>query len=249
MSYIVAIPSFNRHIEIVNKTLKMLHDGGVPNNIIYIFVTREEEDVYRNFIPDNYKIVVGKKGITEQRKFIVNYFPENQFIVSIDDDVEGLFKKQKDILEKVIDLNEFFLRAFEVLKLNDLYIWGIYPVFNPFFMKDKITTDLKFIIGTLYGFINRKTDEILPSSNITEKEDYEQSIKYFIKDGGVVRFNDFTVKSKKHSVGGLGITKKRIEANLIAVEYLLNKYPKYVSSFKRANGMPEVRLKRLKKNI
>ena len=75
---------------------------------------------------------------------------------------------------------------------------------NAFFMKKKVTTDLKFIMGGLYGFVNRKTKSIQPSSKIKEKEDYEQSIKYFIKDGGVVRFNDVSAKTKNHSKGGLG---------------------------------------------
>lgn len=244
MSYIIAIPSFNRSEIIVNKTLKTLQYGCIPNNIIYIFVADEEEKIkYEKTIPIDIKIIVGKKGICEQRKFIVNFFSEGQKILSIDDDVEGLYEKINDKLEKVNDIDNFFNNAFQVLKVKKLFIFGIYPVCNGYFMKDIITTDLRFIIGTLYGFINRKSEDLLPSSKITEKEDYEQSILYYLKDGGVVRFNGVTVKQKKHSVGGLGKINQRIEANQIASDYLCKTYPQFVKSFTRKNSMREIRLK------
>lgn len=250
-SYVVAIPSYDRPEAIVEKSLKTLSEGGVPKSLVHIFVANKaEEKRYKNAVPKNMygKIVVGKIGITEQRKFIIQHYPENQAIVSIDDDVEGLYKKVSDKeLKKITDVHTFFTDAFSTLKQENLYIWGIYPVHNPFFMKNKTTTDLKFIIGTLYGFINRKTKTIQPSSKIKEKEDYEQSIKYFIKDGGVVRFNDVTIKAKKHAPGGLGVTEGRLEANRVAADYLEKNYPGYVSVFHRANGMTEVRMARIKR--
>jgi len=251
ISYVVAIPSYDRPEAIKQKTLKTLAEGGVPSNLVHIFVANKaEEKRYKEAIPkDMYgKIVVGKIGITEQRKFIVKYYPEGQAIVSVDDDVEGLYRKKSDSeLSKIKNVHKFFSDAFTRLKKENLYIWGIYPVFNAFFMKNNTSTDLKFIIGTLYGFINRKTKTIQPSSKIKEKEDYEQSIKYFIKDGGVVRFNDVTVKAKKHSPGGLGITNNRLEANRVAANYLEKTYPGYVSIFHRDNGMTEVRMARIKR--
>jgi hypothetical protein len=251
-AYVVAIPSYDRPEAIINKSLKTLSDGGVPKNLVHIFVAnKKEEKRYKDSVPkDMYgKIVVGKIGITEQRKFIIKHYPENQAIVSIDDDVEGIFRKKNDKeLIKVTNVHKFFDDAFKNLKKEGLYIWGIYPVHNPFFMKSATTTDLKFIIGTLYGFVNRKTKTIQPSSKIKEKEDYEQSIKYFIKDGGVVRYNDVTIKAKKHAPGGLGITEGRLDANRVAADYLATTYPGYVSVFHRDNGMTEVRMARIKRN-
>ena len=251
-SYVVSIPSYNRPEAIVKKSLQTLADGHVPNNLVHIFVANKtEEKRYKTMVPKKLygKIIIGKIGITEQRKFIIKYYPENQNIVSIDDDVEGLFRKKNDKeLVKVNNIHKFFNDAFTTIKKENLYIWGIYPVHNPFFMKKSISTDLKFIIGTLYGFINRKTKTIQPSSTIKEKEDYEQSILYFIKDGGVVRFNDITIKAKKHSPGGLGITDGRLDANRIAAKYLKKTYPGYVNLFYRDNGMTEIRMSRIKRN-
>lgn len=249
--YIVAIPSYNRSDIITNKTLKTLAEGGVPANRIIIFVANKlEYQKYLGAVSNELygKIVIGKKGITNQRRFIVNYFPEGQMIVSVDDDVEGLFIKKSDkILQKIVDVHDFFKDAFEHLKKENLYIWGVYPVLNPFFMKDSITTDFKFIIGSIYGFINRHTKTIKPSRESDQKEDVEQSIKYFIKDGGVLRYNNISFKAKKHAPGGLGVTSDRLEANKSAAEYLQKTYPEFVTIFTRGNGMTEVKTSRIKR--
>ena len=244
--YVVAIPSYKREDVLAKKTLKTLKDGGVPKSKIFIFMANEEERAnYEKEIPkDLYnKLVVGVKGITNQRKFIVKYFPENQYVVSIDDDVERIEKKTgEQTLGKVTNIDKFFRDGYTDLKKQGLYIWGIYPVRNPFFMKSKTTTDLKFIIGVLRGFINRKSKDLEPSPSAEGKEDYEQSILYFKKDGGVLRYNGVTTKTKFNSAGGLG--KDRFEMNKKAAEYLQKAYSDLVTIFHRKNGMTEVKLKR-----
>jgi len=246
--YVVAIPSYKRQDILSEKSLKTLISGGVSPSKIHIFVAnKEEHDNYEKAIPKNMygKIVTGVIGITNQRKFILKHFTEGTEIVSIDDDVEGLFKaKGPTKLIQVKNVDGFFKEAFQKLHKDNLYIWGIYPVRNPFFMKDKVTTDLKFIIGTMYGFINRHDPKLQPSSSIKEKEDYETSILYYLKDGGVVRYNNVTIKTKFHAEGGLGKTEGRFEANKEAADYLAKTYPDLVSIFHRGNGMAEIRLRR-----
>jgi len=245
-NYVVAIPSYKRAEVLVKKSLKTLREGGVPASKIHIFVANDEE--YKNYekvVPKELynKIVVGEKGITNQRKFIVRYFPENQYVVSIDDDVEQIEKmKGADKLLKIKDVDAFFKEGYNDLKKSGLYIWGIYPVRNPFFMKPRTSTDLKFIIGVLRGFINRHSKELEPSPNAEGKEDYEQSILYFKKDGGVLRYNNITTKTKFNSEGGLG--KDRFDMNKRAADYLKKTYPDLVTIFHRKNGMTEIKLKK-----
>jgi hypothetical protein len=249
--YAVAIPSYKRHDVLIKKSLKTLKDGGVPAAKIHIFVANEEErDIYEKAIPkDLYgKMVLGVKGITNQRKFIVKYFPENKYVVSIDDDVEQIEKMDGPTkLLKVKNVDKFFKDGYEDLKKHGLYIWGIYPVRNPFFMKPKTSTDLKFIIGVLRGFINRHDKQLEPSEGAEGKEDYEQSILYFKKDGGVLRYNNITTKTKFNSEGGLG--KDRQDMNKRAAAYLKKTYPDIISVFHRKNGMTEVKLKRIAGNV
>jgi hypothetical protein len=163
----------------------------------------------------------------------------------MDDDVEELEILKGDKLIKLKNVDDFFLHAYDLLKKKNLFIWGIYPVRNPFFMYKNNTTDLRFIIGVTFGFIVRHNKILEPSVKAETKEDYEQTILYFKMDGGVLRFNNITAKTKFNAPGGLGTD--RYERNKNAAEYLEKKYPNIVTVFKRKNGTYEVKLARTPK--
>jgi hypothetical protein len=248
VNYVVAIPTYNRHEVLANKTLKTLMEGNVNKNSVFLFVANKEQyALYENAIPKNMynEIIIGKKGITNQRKFIAKYFPEGQYVISMDDDVEELEILKGDKLIKLKNVDDFFLHAYDLLKKKNLFIWGIYPVRNPFFMYKNNTTDLRFIIGVTFGFIVRHNKILEPSVKAETKEDYEQTILYFKMDGGVLRFNNITAKTKFNAPGGLGTD--RYERNKNAAEYLEKKYPNIVTVFKRKNGTYEVKLARTPK--
>ena len=84
-----------------------------------------------------------------------------------------------------------------------------------------------------------------PSNSAETKEDYEQSILYYKLDGGVLRYNYITPKTKFHAEGGLG--KDRFDRNKKAAEYLKKTYPDIITIFHRANGMTEVKFARMKR--
>ncbi len=221
-------------------------EGGVNKNRIYLFVANQEQyRFYEEAIPKSmYKaIVIGKKGITNQRIFIANYFDEGQYVISMDDDVEEFQMLRGDKLVKLGNVAGFFENAYKLLKTNKLYIWGIYPVRNPFFMYNEITMDLRFLIGVTFGFITRHDRRLRPSINAETKEDYEQTILYYKMDGGVLRFNNITAKTKFNAPGGLGTD--RYERNKSAAEYLFKTYPDIITVFQRKNGTHEVKLKKL----
>ena len=252
--YIVAIPSYNRAELLKSKTLTMLQKGDVDRKRIYVFVANEEEEaVYKKTLdPRTYhKIVVGEKGITQQRRFIVRYFPEGQAIVSVDDDVESLQRLSSDgeKLVTMTDIDAFFRSAFDELRQRGLYLWGAYPTPNPFYMKGQkpVTTGLRFVIGLLHGFINRHDADLRPSLETAEKEDVHLSILAFIKDGGVLRFNHVSFKTKFKAPGGLGKIEQRMEPNKRAAEYLAKTYPQYARVRVRKNGMYEITLREFKK--
>jgi asparagine N-glycosylation enzyme membrane subunit Stt3 len=109
-------------------------------------------------------------------------------------------------------------------------------------MKKKISYDLKFIIGVMFGYINRHDKNLYPSTNSEAKEDYEMSILYYKKDGGVLRFNNINPKTKYKAEGGLGTD--RFERNKLSANYLQKTYPDLITIFHRNNGMTEVKLAR-----
>ncbi len=244
MSYVIAIPSYNRADSIVDKTLSYLLKGGVSPSKISIFVAnKSQEKMYKSAIPEGMysEIVVGKLGIANQRKFISHYYPVDTYIVSMDDDVEELQMLRGDKLVSVKNVDAFFMRAYSLLKKEQRFIWGIYPVRNAFFMYNTVSTGLKFIIGVTFGYINRRLKRLEPSSKAEGKEDFEQSILYYKEDGGVLRFNNITHKTKFNAPGGLGTDRQ--EMNKMAAEYLQAKYPDIVSIFHRKNGMTEIKLR------
>jgi len=245
----IAIPTYKRSSIIEKKTLQTLLHGGIEPSSIFLFVANKKEaDEYSTIVPRNMynKIVIGKLGIAQQRIFINHYFNTGVHVVSIDDDVEGVYKLNGSKLVQIHNLTQFFKEAFNVLKKENKYIWGIYPVRNPFFMKPTTTTNtLTFIIGALHGYIVRHDKSLEPSSKSEGKEDFEQSILYYLNDGGVVRFNSVTIKTKFLAKGGLG--EHRFERNKKSAKYLQKKYPDFVRIVHRKNGMTEVRLNKTRK--
>lgn len=213
MTYTIAIPSYKRSIILLYKTLNFLERNSINSNLIYIFIVEEDKDDYMQIPRYLYKeLVIGVKGIVPQRKFIENYFDEGTNIVSLDDDIQDLIFAKP---EEEIPLNEFFTEAFNLCKKENAFIWGVYPVGNPFYANRNKwnTTHLTFIIGCFYGFINRPNKEELKVILTNNKEDIEKSIRYWYCDKKVIRFNTVCVKTKYQGKdgGGLGLLEDRLQ--------------------------------------
>jgi hypothetical protein len=241
MDYKIAIPSYNRPSQLVEKSIRCLFVSGINMDNVTIFVATDEEKARYEEVT-SVRIIVGCLGITKIRNYIMNYYPIGENIIMMDDDVEVVVERQdENTLNNVSNLDTLFTECFNEMRERNLHIWGVYPTCNPFFMKDNHTVNLKFIIGTLFGFTNRR---MLLDETLAEKEDYDNTIKHYIKDGGVLRFNNISIKTKKHSKGGCGITKDRIQNNINASHILKMQYPELLTVFVRKNGVYEVRLKR-----
>lgn len=208
------------------KTLVTLKD--YPKDKIKIFVISEEYELYKNLNPE-YEIIVGVLGVANQRQFIKDYFEIGSEIVYMDDDITEI---------DVPNIEEFIKNAF--IKCHELKanIWGIYPVYNPFFRKDKITTDLRFIIGCFYGIINTNIEKVICNN----KDDVERTIQYYKRDGIVIRYNNIGVKTKFYAKGGLGLLKERMPIIVKEVDYLELTYPEYGKRFIRKNRIHEFKL-------
>jgi len=81
--YSIVIPSYRRSQKLKNETLNTLNRFEVEKNIIHIFVVEEEYDEYKSLLPE-YKIIIGEKGIINQKRFIENYFKENDLLLFLD---------------------------------------------------------------------------------------------------------------------------------------------------------------------
>jgi len=241
-SFQIAIPTLSRAKTLKQQTLSTLEKFGIDKGLITIFVVEEELAEYQKEIGDEYNFVVGLRGIVEQRQFIENYFPAGEMIVSLDDDI-------KDIdLDCFESLEQFINHAFRECLERGSFIWGVYPVFNPFFRKSKepLTTCLNFIIGAFYGFINRPNDADLKLTIVSHRDDIEKTLRYFIKDGIVLRFNKIGFKTQIYGNGGLGKLKTRIEKIILDAQRLKEHFGDYGKIKVRKNGIWEFDMKKIK---
>jgi len=176
------------------------------------------------------KIIVGELGVKNQRNFMANFFDEGQYVFYLDDDVYELYECVFDIekvttklrnksleltednfnnhskdghrLIKLPSLDIFIRRGFALCKKLNQRLFGINPVDNPYFLRvppDNISTNLKYIIGYCCGVINCREAEL---RTVHDKEDYERSIKYYLLDGGVIRYNNICAKTKCYKEPG-----------------------------------------------
>ena len=259
--YVVAIPSYRRPDTLKNKSLAVLKHYKIDPKKIHIFVAdKDQKKVYEDALDrkDYHKIIVGVPGIKNIRNFMPNYFPEGQYIFYMDDDiykVDDTVNTTGDIKNKkgnkqvpLKSLKALIDQAFKLSEKSGITNWGVYPVNNPFFMKprtndirDYVGTNLCYIIGFMTGVINNRKAEV---RTVDDKEDYERSIKYYLKDGGVLRFNNVTCYTKCYKEpGGMQVerTKQRIHDSAV---YLTDVYPELCTlNTTKKSGFTEVRLR------
>lgn len=125
------------------------------------------------------------------------------------------------------------------------YLWGIYPVNNPYFLSNKITNNLQFIGGGMYGIINRHHKDL--KLKLNEKDDFERTLQYYKMDGSVFRFWNISHETvTRKGKGGMQAENKdrNFEAKKSA-EYLIKHFPQYISKlwYKGKEKHPEIKLK------
>lgn len=236
--YIIAIPSYDRANILKEKTLDLLLKRNINPKDIFIFVANnKEKKLYENTLDrETYnKIIVGKKGISYQRNFIIDYFNEGDYIVFIDDDITNIRIKKKGKVKDLLDLNNFFINSFDKLLKENKFLWATKNMYNPFYqnlMKEETEIGLVSFSGDLMGIINRKEMKIKYTLKKGEAEQYELLFMYYKKDGGVLRFNNVIVISSKLSKGGKvserGGIENRKKDILPNLETLAKHYPELI---------------------
>jgi hypothetical protein len=244
MNYKIAIPSYKRPEIIKQKTLSLLKKYNIDNNKITIFVADEDEEkIYRQSLKNEYKIIVGVHTIGEQRNFIEKYYKEGNRVMMFDDDLDGVYIKKENKLELIKDLEkDFIVKGFEECVKNKANLFGLYAAANAYFMKYRIYKKLCYIPGGVFGviinhdsFLNRVTNH---------GEDYEYSIRQYIKNRILIRFDYITIKSKffKEKGGLQTIRTKKYIFN--SIHKIYNMFPEFCTMYiRKSSGNAELRLK------
>ena len=243
--YIICIPSYKRAQVCNERTLKTLHENKIDPKRIYVYVAdKEDYKLYEEALDKkNYnKLVIGKKGLVPQRQFIMNQWPNGKHIVFFDDDIEKIDLSLSPEFKKH-NLDYFIKYAFTECVKHKSYIWGVYAVLN-------------YIVGAFYGIINRppstkegKAIQLTITKENGQKEDVERTLKYFLHDGIVLRFNKVGFITKYYGKeGGLGRFEDRIKPMMEASKRLKKQYGEYGDIKVRGNGMAEFVLKKIPAN-
>lgn len=232
--YKICVPTFNRAEKLKKETLNTLIRFGVDREKINIFVVPEEEEIYKSINPD-YNIIVGVKGLILQKEFIENYFDKGDLLLFLDDDITDF-----DLLGKSFD--DFVMEGFKECFKQGSYIFSVYPCWNKYYREKReyCSTCLNFCIGGFYGIINRPNNENI-KINCCHREDIERSIKYFIEDGIVLRFNQIGYKTKFYTNGGLGLLENRLSDIEKDCKLFLEKYPSYGKIKERRSSATEAK--------
>ena len=263
--YVIAIPSYNRSDTIQTKTLTVLQQHNIEPSIIHVFVANKEQyDIYKEALPQHLygTLVIGLLGLKNQRNYINDYYPEGTHIVELDDDISSIVqliikdksresksrKSNKHVkpikfIKPIINLDAFIKHAFKICTENGSFLWGVYPIANPHFMTSTVTKDLRFIVGPMWGVINRHIKAL--KLTVDEKENTERTLQHWTLDGAVVRFNNVSIVTRYYkNKGGMQNEGKdrKIEA-MRSAKYLHEKYPGLTKVFLgKKSGVPEVKL-------
>lgn len=241
--YTIAIPSYQRPEAIQKKTLATLARAGINIGAVDVWVANSTEaDAYQGAGVEA-NTLVGAPGIKNARNAMVNHYVAGQRIVYLDDDIEEIIVRVSEkIAHPITSFDEEVLQpAWEACERSGAKLWGVYPVPNPFFMKEEMTFDLRFCCGALHGTIN---DRAVMGVELEEKEDFERTIKSFISTGAVVRLNHISYKQKPYKNAGGCQDPERANRSARAAAELARRFPGYVSPAQAKNGHAQVRLKR-----
>ena len=250
IEYSIAIRSKGRYNCINDKTLRLLRKHNIPSENIFIFCPANEINLYQQNCP-GINIVDGGTSIVDCNNIIIDYFDEGTYIIQMDDDIHFLLELGTDnnrikINNKLrpkgfidYDLNKLIKHGHRLMIEKQIPIWGTYPVCNDFYMNDLKTPtfDLKFLIGRIFGFLNDKS--IRTTSPC--RDDYHRSLLYYIKYGGVIRFNHITVYADTYCGKG-GLAQERTSKMMSDdVDELIKKYPTYIAEKKHKGKYREIR--------
>lgn len=220
--YAIAIPSRNRAEKVT--TLQAFEGLDIDR---YIFVNDEKEkEEYEKHNKGVKVISCFTSGITNVRNFMLDYFSEGKKIVTLCDDVDGVYKAVEGKLVKLTpqELHALIIEGFRLAELNKTKLWGVYPVSNAFYMDDKFSPD-GFVIGTFSGII---VSDIRHDSQMILKEDYDFTIKHVQKFKRIVRFNNYCVKAKHYSNKGGCVDYRTTEAEQKSIARLKEMYPEII---------------------
>lgn len=230
MDYRIAIPSHNRPQLIQELTLAYLAKCNIPIDKIDVFASNH--DMVYDYCSAGVMLKCADvinactDNVRDKFNFIHSYYPAGTKVLVIEDDIKSIdILAGYNMLEPVYDLLEHLNRGFDLCQQTGTKLWGISNNDNPFFLKEHSGFCFKMIVANMYGFISEE-----PAMLITQhtKTDYERTILYTVKYGGVVRLDYLCPRTRNYkNPGGMQdiSTEERAKQEAEASNYLAATYP------------------------
>jgi hypothetical protein len=235
----LVIPSYGRPLTIGQQTLHFLKSIGYPSSKIFIFVSDSDQaKTYKSWIDEHLygQIIVGVLGLKEQRNFISDWLSEDEIYISMDDDLQHVkMMHLNGIGKSFLDLIK---DAVSKISTRQYGLAGCLSNSDARRFKNDYTQHLSHIVGCFWIARNDK----IRIEGLSEKEDYERSIKYFSKYGKVLRYRWAGVQTQ-YVKGQGGIAKEgRKDREAEAVLYLTTKFPDLCSRINKKGDWPDLKL-------
>ena len=246
------IKTMDRAIELKQMTYAFLKKHGVEDKDIDLFVSKEKDVDYYNFMFPDCNIIKGPMGIVPIDNFIVDYYPEGEKYIYLNDDIKRLYyAPDKKSLRVIDDFMPLVEETFKMMEDQDITYAGLNPVDNPYFMRAQpefkyglsiITDPFSFVINNK----NIKLTQFYINDNYNDNSfsDYEKSILHYLDKKKILRLNWYSVDVLYFN--GASTSNRTKENCQKTAELMMEKYPEYITSIKHnKNGFKSLRLKRL----
>ncbi|CAE7434268.1 dbp9 [Symbiodinium sp. CCMP2456] len=193
--WVICVRSYARPKSLMSQTMNVLRCSGLLEywDRIHVFVSHEDPDFLSGCYEEalgqlHERIIVGVKGADLQVRFIEECFLPGQHVVVMDDNLLR-FVRHEAGEEFPGDLVATIEAAAEAMQRFQAHLWGISPTSNKKFLKEapEISTALGLVYGALFGF-RVLHDPDLYTRFGQVKDDLERSLRYWHRDGVVVRF-------------------------------------------------------------
>ena len=257
----IAIKTKDRVERFREKTYsKIIKHYDFDETLVHLFVSNDTDvENYSKAYP-RCKVIKGPDGICQIDNFIVDYFDEGEVYLYMNDDVSGIYEAtSKKELKLVEDLKSLLNKLVKECKDNHYSYAGFAPVCNAYFMygQKPINKGFSLVMDPLSICINNKDVKLtpipvpMPDGSIFngESSDAEKCILHYKSRGGIIRFNHYAPKVEYFGKVG-GYQGRNAYTQKYTAEFMLNKYPEYISgiNFKK-NGTTSLRLRRKPKEI
>lgn len=215
---------------------------GVSPDDIYIFVQTDEDYslYYEKYSSICHVIIRDADCVPKARNNILDFFNGRTNLMMFDDDVScfsyGYKGKKFRNIQSGREFEETVETMFAINTSLGGSMFGLYPVYNEFFMSNDISTKVTVntVLGFPEGFSLRFRNDFLA------KEDIELCGRILNMGGRVVRYNNIAFKAKHRTNPGGAYDAWHSNINSILSKRLEKMYPNIFSV--RKNNPNEVRM-------